>query len=474
MNLTNLIRSTARPIGPVLLALFACISTDAAPIKLISWNAQSFTNVADRTSSLEARINSAAFHLKSQNPDIVFLQGIPDWKTADILARNIGRNFRVVVASMFDENPGGNVAVLSHLESGLSWPAEWEPMGDVVPAGGFALATLRAGDHWLAVHSVDFPDTVSAKLERESVMRQLLTSIAGLSEWRTNRPSAYLVGGTLNTDVEESSRTGESTLELQENAGFTSAFLDLTKPERMTLRGRAEYAATTADYILADSGGFLQAAEIFPSIISDHAMVSVDWDIDAAMPVPAPVVALADTSNQLFGVELKWWVAGLGGVMVLMMLIVLFRKPKTVFDPAHALPSSAGDNILFLKEDEDGSDARAESDPILTEKERKKMRPHMLRWLKERFVGTLVSQRQEMMEAQHTAAKQADELGKRVEQMQTQLIGRINSAESRVSELETELALAKNENRELIQANLLLAQRELEEARRKMKASQGG
>ena len=45
--------------------------------------------------------------------------------------------------------------------------------------------------------------------------------------------------------------------------------------------------------------------------------------------------------------------------------------------------------------------------------------------------------------------------------------------EMTLEELESELALAKNENRELIQANLLLAQRELEEARRKMKASQG-
>ena len=446
--------------------------TDAAPLKLISWNAQSFTNVADRTSTVEARVNSAVFHLKSQNPDIVFLQGIPDWKTAESVAKNLGDNFRVVVASTFGENAGGNVAVLSHLDAGLSWPTEWEPSGEESVPGGYAFATLRSGDHWLAVHSVQFPDTVLAKEQRERAMRQLLTSIAGLQEWRTNRPNAYLVAGTVNTDPEESSRTGESTLDLQEKAGFTSAFLDLTKPERLTLRAKAEYDATTADYILADSGGFLKPAEVFPSIISDHAMLAVEWDIEATMPEPAPVVTLADTSNQLFGVELKWWVAGLGGVVVLMLLTLLFRRPKTVFDPAHALPSSSGDNILFLKDDEKAPNKDG-GDPLLSEKERKKMRPHMLRWLKEHFVGSLVSQRQELMNAQHEAAKQADELGKRVEQMQTQLISRIKTAESRVEELESELALAKNENRELIQANLLLAQRELEEARRKMKASQG-
>jgi hypothetical protein len=458
----------------LIVTTLACLCTASAePLRFVSWNAQSFTNVADRSSTIEARINSAGFHLKSQNPDVVFLQGLPDWNSAQELSKQLGAEFRVVVCSTFAGSSSGEVAILSKLESGLGWPLSWDVVDGTTPSGGVAYATLRSGDQWIAVHSVDFPDTVTAKSEREGAMRQLLASIAGTMEWRTNRPSAFLVGGTLNTDVEESARSGEATLELTSDAGFTSAFLELSKPERMTLRGRTEYAATTADYIFADAGGFLTAAEVFPSIISDHAMISVEWDIDATMPVPQPLISLADTSNQLFGVELRWWVAGLGLFVVLMMLILLFRRPQLAFDPAHALPSSSGENILFLKEDETDAKSQTDGDPLLTNKERKKLRPHMLSWLKEHFVGSLVSQRQEMMNAQRSAAEQADALGKRVEKMQGLLLTRIGTAEGRVSELESELSLAKSENRELIQANLLLAQRELEEARRKMQAAQG-
>ncbi|GEM_PF-2230979 len=449
---------------------FQCAS--AEPLRLVSWNAQSFTNVADRSSTLEARINSAAFHLKSQNPDIVFLQGLPDWKTAQEMARGLGEEFKVVVCSTFADTAAGEVAILSKLPSGLAWPQEWDAVDGEIPAGGLAYATLRSGDQWIAVHSVDLPDRVTAKAERERSMRQLLTLIAATSEWRTNRPVAFLVAGTLNTDAEESARTGETTLGLGRDAGFTSAFLDLTKPERMTLRGRTEYAATTADYIFADEGGFLKPAEVFPSIISDHAMVSVDWDINAAMPVARPQIVMAgDSANELFGIELRWWVAGLGVFAVLMMLLLVFRRPQRAFDPGRALQSSTGENILFLNEEESEAAAKVDGDPVLTDKERKKMRPQMLRWLKEHFVGSLVSQRQEMMKAQQTAAHHADELGRRVERMQGQLLTRINTAEGRVSQLESELAMAKSENRELIQANLLLAQRELEEARRKIQAT---
>jgi len=456
----------------LLLAAVAC--AHAEPLKLVSWDAQSFTNVADRSSTLEARINSATFHLKSQNPDVVFLQGLPDWKTANEIAKGLGEDFKVVVCSTSTNDPASEVAILSRLESGLAWPIEWEPVNGNVPAGGIAYATVRAGNEWIAVYSAEFPDNVTARTEREGAMRQLLGQIAATMEWRTNRPVAFLVGGNFNTDIEESSRSGETTLALQRDAGFTSAFLDLTKPERMTLRGKAEYAATTADYIFADAGGFIKPAEVFPSIISDHAMVSVDWDPAATMPAPRPLVAMAgDSANQLFGIELRWWVAGLGVFVVLMMLIVVFRKPQRAFDPSHALGSSTGENILFLNEEESETQAQTEGNPMLTNKERKKLRPHMLRWLKEHFVGSLVSQRQELMKAQQTAAHQADELGRRVERMQGQLLTRINTAEGRVSQLESELALAKSENRELIQANLLLAQRELEEARRKMQAAQG-
>ncbi|HAV65231.1 MAG TPA: hypothetical protein DCY13_23020 [Verrucomicrobiales bacterium] len=453
-------------VGPVL----------GEPLRLVSWNAESLAKVADRASTMEARVNSAALHLQAQRPDILFLQGVPDRATAQKLAVRMGNGFKVVVCSSLTRKESGEVAILSALESGLSWPDQWSPVaGDdgSVTAGGHAFATLRSGDLWLAVYSIEFPDSVAARTQREEAMRELLKHVAAVGEWRTNRPTAFLFGGTLNIDPEEAARTGETTLKLARDAGFTSGFLSLERTERLTLRSRAQYPASTADYLFADWGGFLAPAETFPGIISDHAMVVAVWDPEGTMPV-VPVLATAVgtvpnlAANELLGVDLKWWVAGLGCFVALMFLVLLFRRPQPVFDPSRALPSSQGNNILFLSDSEKRAEAAQGG---MSESERRKLRPHLLGWLKERFIGTLVSQRRELLDTQQQASEQAAELGRRVEKIQEQLFNRIQKAEQRVIELEKELALAKSENRELIQSNLLLAQRELDEARRKLEAA---
>lgn len=469
------ILQTLRMVAWAAVAATGLAESGAAPLKLITWNAQSLTNVADRASTMDARLNSAALHLQGHRPDVLLLQGVPDWTTAQKLATRLGPEFKLVACSSLDEKESGEVAVISRLESGLSWPDRWSPLegtnAAIIP-GGYALATLRFETQWIAVVSVEFPDTVGALKQRESAMRELLTLLASVGEWRTNRPGAFIFGGALNTDEEESARTAEQTLRLADAARFTSAFLAAPKSERLTVRGKTQHAATTADYLFADAGGFLAAAEVQPNILSDHAMVAVQWDPAATMPLP-PVLAAVGAggtgmaANQLMGLDLKWWVAGLGCFVVVMFLLVLFRRPQPVFDASRALPSSRGANILFLSDSEKAANQREDQ---LTERERRRLRPSMLGWLKEKFIGQLVSERQEMLDAQHLASEQAVELGRRVEKLQGQLFERIKTAERRVQDLEKELALAKAENRELIQSNLLLAQRELEDARRKMEA----
>jgi hypothetical protein len=259
------------------------------------------------------------------------------------------------------------------------------------------------------------------------------------------------------------------------------------------VRAREDRPALAADHIFGEGGGYSSPGQLSPTIVSDHLILSVDWDPDRSMPlilVTETTVAAAPNSGApgdgrtdpsgapvqasvpVFGIDLKWWVLGLGGSVLLLIVLMIRRPAPRAFDPSHALPSASGDKILFLS-DAERAQRTGTQPPLLTDAERRRMRPHLLRWLKEAFIGGLLRQRSEMLNVHDTAARQADDLGKRMEQIQDNLIGRIHKAEGRVSELEKELAVAKSENRELIQSNLLLAQRELAEARAKI-ASQGG
>ena len=316
---------------------------------------------------------------------------------------------------------------------------------------------------------------------------QFFAKLAEIRAWKTNGPTAVLLGGTFGSGDEVS----DVVLHRARAEGFTSAFLNLSRDARATRRARNQRPAAITDYLYAEGGGYVAPVQLMPNIVSDHAIQMVDWDLERTMPVimvsepalaanapDAPpgnpsVESLATAAgSNLFGIDLKWWVLGLGGT-VLLLVIAMFRRPAPrAFDPGHALPASSGDKILFLSGPE-GAKHAAQRQPVLTDAERRHVRPHLLSWLKEAFIGGLLRQRSEMMSVHDTAARQADELGKRMEQIQDNLINRIHKAEGRVVDLEQELAVAKSENRELIKANLLLAQRELAEARAKV-AAQGG
>lgn len=82
--------------------------------------------------------------------------------------------------------------------------------------------------------------------------------------------------------------------------------------------------------------------------------------------------------------------------------------------------------------------------------------------LKEKAVSSLVSQRGEMIEAQHAAAAEMAELERRLTELQTPLQDRLRAYESRIADLEKALAAKGEENRELIKAKIELMRKQME------------
>jgi len=481
----NVIRLLGRSFG--LVALMAG-HLAAEPVRIISWNLKSLAQAADKNAPLDARLNSAALALRKLQPDVILLQEVPDWKTAADLASRIDPRFGVRICSAYERAGGGRsprqMAVVSHFKSSITFHEAWQGVaGD--DDLGYAFAMLDVRGRRVGFASLALPDalTTGASAGRLVAADRFFVKLAEIRSWKDNAPAAFFFGGTLAAGNEVS----DPVLQRARDEGYVNAFLNLPPEARATVRAREGRPALATDHIFGEGGGYGSPVQLAPTIVSDHAILAVDWDPDRSMPiimVTESVIAAApaggidasgahvQASVPVFGIDLKWWVLGLGGSVLLLIILMIRRPAPRAFDPGHALPSSSGDKILFLS-DAERAQRTGTRPPLLNDAERRHVRPHLLRWLKEAFIGGLLRQRNEMINVHDTAARQADDLGRRMEQIQDNLIGRIHKAEGRVSELEKELAVAKSENRELIQANLLLAQRELAEARAKI-ASQGG
>ncbi len=85
--------------------------------------------------------------------------------------------------------------------------------------------------------------------------------------------------------------------------------------------------------------------------------------------------------------------------------------------------------------------------------------------LKEKLVGSLVSQQGEMVEAQTAAAVEMAEMERRLNELHAPLQERLRTYEARIADLENALVAKGEENRELIKAKIDLLRKQLEAAR---------
>lgn len=155
----------------------------------------------------------------------------------------------------------------------------------------------------------------------------------------------------------------------------------------------------------------------------------------------------------------KWLATGLIAAASLLLVsvtwLVLRRKAPVSQLPAvigatAASPAEAGWQQRALAAEEKA--ARA-TDAI---------RSGVVAQLKEKVVGSMVSQRTEMIEAQHAAAAEMAELERRLTELQTPLQDRLRAYESRIADLEKALAAKGEENRELIKAKIELMRKQME------------
>jgi hypothetical protein len=91
--------------------------------------------------------------------------------------------------------------------------------------------------------------------------------------------------------------------------------------------------------------------------------------------------------------------------------------------------------------------------------------PHLVDALKDAMVQELAAQRRELLAAQKAATAELTELAQRLEAVQTPLFDRLRAYESRISELEKELADQSKENRELLKLKIDMLREKIESER---------
>jgi hypothetical protein len=91
--------------------------------------------------------------------------------------------------------------------------------------------------------------------------------------------------------------------------------------------------------------------------------------------------------------------------------------------------------------------------------------PQLVDALKSAVVQELASQRRELLAAQQTAATELTELVRRLEAVQTPLLERLRAYETRIAELEKDLADQSKENRELLKLKIEMLRQQIETER---------
>jgi Glu-tRNA(Gln) amidotransferase subunit E-like FAD-binding protein len=91
--------------------------------------------------------------------------------------------------------------------------------------------------------------------------------------------------------------------------------------------------------------------------------------------------------------------------------------------------------------------------------------PHLVEALKDAVVQELAGQRRELLAAQQAAAAELTELARKLEAVQTPMLERLRTYETRIQELEKMLSEQTEENRELLKLKIEMLRNQIEAER---------
>lgn len=156
------------------------------------------------------------------------------------------------------------------------------------------------------------------------------------------------------------------------------------------------------------------------------------------------------------------WLIGLFGAVIFILAVAIWqlaRRKQTV-----ALVPAANAGALEWQQRALVAEQRSET---LQTAARSGLLAHLSHWLSRMLTQRLISQRKLLLDTQSNAAAEMAELEARLEKVQAPLQDRLMAYEKRITELEKELTIRGEENRELLKAKIEMMRRQLEVEREK-------
>lgn len=505
----------------LLLAAGQCFGQN---LRVSSWNLQpAGTN--------ELRVSDAAGVLKELNPDVILLQDVPNWKTCERLAEALKpAKFSVAVCSSFrdvtnNEPSQHQAAVLSRYHAYFSHSEPWRTADNKTTASGFAFVALRTGNQPLGFFSVELPDEGV-----DLAARQLLGQVRSVQGWQANKVEATLAGGTLGPGAVGSKSVGDALFPWLASAGFGQilqpmaegqpgllpGFISTEPPEissspKVSSSASFEQACLTYDVELDPTKLLIARATAGARVLPKPPVATVPVEASskaqpasatnpsvAAVSAPAPANSAAVPTP---GSQSKMIVAAAIAGLVMLVGIAWFlsralrrpaaREPKLLAETAAAssytiivgspstsrAPTQPVIHIESPRATQTHTEMlqrRAEAAELKAERATQAIRSGVIAnfslWLKQKFVRRLIADRAELMETQEHATVKALAVEERLTRIEAQINLQNLGYQQRIDELTRELIAAKEENRELIRAQIRQVKAEMEAARERMLA----
>lgn len=295
-------------------------------IRIVAWNLEWFPghkpDPTPEAESLHMEVAKAA--LAELNPDVLLLEEVRDWDKAAELCQAVP-GLQVQVASNFESRPQNQV-VASKFPADSGWSDVWQK--DIVsPPRGYAFAAIELpGEHFLLAYALHLKSNlgelpVNIAL-REASAKQLLEHVPDMVQLYSRRAHvAVVVGGDLNTSLDDPTFTTDHTLSAWKAAGFHWTHEGVPFANRTTIPGKGGFPDNCFDHIFTAGLGKPTASVKAYNGISDHQPVVLDVDlskadfkpkIDAARGVallkeivvpPAPVVSETFNANDLDAIK---------------------------------------------------------------------------------------------------------------------------------------------------------------------------
>jgi hypothetical protein len=410
-----------------------------------------------------------------------------------VFKRGFGSNAVVV---------GPPITILSKKQPFMARSMEWKATGQIDFPAGFAFAGFPSATNSFCVYVAHLPADAPSNAQtsadpqvlarkRELAAQYLAHHANWLGSTLTNQATSFFIAGDFLSDPKAA--RAEGAVRILQQAGFKSATPSLSRGRRPPVSDEDVDSQPALTASLARNADFVTAPQVLFRKTFAQPIVAYDLNLSASVaavasnpqgpsgPVAARVVAVDEGIIWL-------WVGGIGALsMTILFAVWLIRRAAVsagmfgrrandavVFDMG-AFPGASGRHSSSRTEAESfsGSTTDAASQQAILWRTRAMraedranqaaavmrsgLMPQLGRLMRERLIAWLSSQRGQLLTSQEVGTQQVLELEERLQRIQTQFQERMQTREERISELEQEILAKEKIIRELLRAQVRLA-----------------